>query len=58
MAKAEANFRLATPEEAAEGKVIWGRIKAEQPSRLCDDEEKWNKVWRELASKQRKSASF
>lgn len=58
MAKAEANFRPATPEEAMVGKAIWHRIKVEQPSRLCDDEQKWNKVWRELASKQRKSASF
>jgi 5-methylcytosine-specific restriction endonuclease McrA len=56
MAKARANFRSATPEEAAEGNAIWARIRAERPVRLCDDEKKWDELWREIASEQRKFA--
>ncbi len=57
MAKARANFRSATPEEAAEGNAIRARITAERPVRLCDDEKKWDELWREIASEQRKFAS-
>lgn len=56
MAKARANFRGATSEEEAEGEAIWARITAEPPSRLCDDETKWDKLWRKIASEQRKRA--
>ena len=54
MAKAEANFRPATAKEAAESDAIWVRIRAEQPGRLCDDEKRWDKWWREIASAQQK----
>jgi hypothetical protein len=57
-ARAAANFRSATPREAAEGNTIWARITAERPVRLCDDEEKWDELWKEIASVQRKFASF
>lgn len=56
MARARANFRPATLEEAAEGNAIWARIRATQPVRLCDDETKWDKLWRKIASEQRKRA--
>ncbi len=56
LAKARANFRSATLEEAAEGNAIWARIRATQPVRLCDDETKWDKLWRKSASEQRKRA--
>lgn len=58
MAKAEANFRPATPEEAAEIKAIWTRIMAEQPKQLCDNEEEWDEMRKEIASEQRKWASW
>ena len=53
MAKARANFRPATLEEAAEGKAIWARITAKLPVRLCDDEKKWAKLWRTISQEQR-----
>lgn len=56
MAKAEANLRPATAEKAAESDAIWTRIRAKQPSRLCDDENKWDELWREIASEQRELA--
>jgi hypothetical protein len=58
MAKARANFRSATPEEATEGKAIWARIIAKRPVRLCDDEEKWAELWRAIAQAQRTFARF
>lgn len=57
LTRAVANFRpimLA----AAELKAIWTRIAAEQPDRLWSDEEKWNKVRKEIPSAQRKRASW
>ncbi len=57
MAKARAHFRSATPEEAADGNAIWARIKTEQPVRLCDDEEKWDELWRVIAREQRTFAN-
>lgn len=58
MAKARANFRSATPQEATEGHAIWARITAERPARLCDDAEKWAESWRDLAREQRTFARF
>lgn len=55
--KTAANFRQATPEEAAEGKAIRARITAERPSRLCDDEKRWDELRKEIAKAQRLWAS-
>jgi hypothetical protein len=56
MAKARANFRSATPEEAAEGNAIWARIRATRPVRLCDNEKQWDELRKEIAAEQRKRA--
>jgi 5-methylcytosine-specific restriction endonuclease McrA len=56
MAKAAANFRSATPEEAAEGNAIWARIRATRPVRLCDNEKQWDELRKEIAAEQRKRA--
>ncbi len=53
MAKAKASPRLATPEEQAEVYTIFDRIRAVQPTRICDDERRWDKVWRKISADQK-----
>ena len=57
MAKAAESFRPATQEEAKEAKAIWARITAEQPGRLCDDDERWDEMRKQIAAEQRTWAS-
>jgi hypothetical protein len=56
MAKAQAHFRSATPEEEAEGNAIWTRIRATRPVRLCDNGKQWDELRKEIAAEQRKRA--
>src|SRR5260221_1330313 len=53
IAKAKSNTRPATTEEEAEGNTIMARIRAKHPARLCDDETKWDKIWREISANQK-----
>ncbi|GHO72598.1 hypothetical protein KSD_03690 [Ktedonobacter sp. SOSP1-85] len=56
-AKAIANFRPATPEESKEGEAIWERINAEQPMQLCDNEDRWVEIYKEIMQENREWAN-
>ena len=43
-------FHEASPEQKEEARAIMRRVHAEEPTRLCDNEVLWDKVWREIAS--------
>lgn len=38
----------ATAERAEEARVLWERVRAFRPRRLCDDEQRWAPSWRAL----------
>ena len=41
-------FRPAEGAELESARVIWLRVQAATPMRLCDDQNAWNGIWREL----------
>lgn len=43
----------ASPEQVAEAHSILARMKSEQPTRLCDDEQTWATAWRDMSRKQK-----
>jgi hypothetical protein len=49
-------MKPASPEQAMEARAILARIQAKEPVRVCDDEEVWDTIWREIAAETRKWA--
>ncbi len=50
-AKTKQAFVPASPEQSAWARDLWEtRIFVEQPTRLCDDDQRWDSVWRKLKS--------
>jgi 5-methylcytosine-specific restriction endonuclease McrA len=43
----------ATPEQTKQARAFLARIQAKEPLRICDDEEIWDSIWREIAAETR-----
>jgi hypothetical protein len=53
MARFYDHAKPAGPEQQAEANAIRERINAEQPTRLCDDDQNWATVWRDMSRRQK-----
>ena len=53
MARFYDHAKPAGPEQQAEANAIRERMKAEQPTRLADDEQQWATMWRDMSRKQK-----